>query len=487
MGNPWYQHHYIGEFAGDAIATANCNSRGWGAAPPNGLLYFDTLTGTLRYANGGVWNALGGGGPVTKHDYGTMHTTQPLVQRFIGPTGAGELATPPECNAQRRVAVDSAGNKYCAYYNGFADMIILVKVTTDMKIHPFYLPLYIPINDFCLCMNSLDELVLVYEDGWNLWVSKCPTTGTNLYDAAWTVPTQLNVNLLAGPYGVVAAIDSNDLLWVLWGDITNPIPPSFACMMYYSTVDCSVFNTSPTVIIADTAGPSFAYPRCWALEIDGADIPHVAFGLGAVAPAHNIWHTYYTLGAWTLSVQMETQVWSNPWENLSMVITPSGRVSVTATQDNALGYYGVFMDAPYAVAGKDPPGYFNNYSYWPSYGGPGRHQISINDVGQIIHGLITDFGIFMTPTRKLELFRTTTDFVPDKVDGFGNEHYFFMVFDLEGEGIYTYLHWAYYNHNRPNYDYPLIMFLRAALIFDVAGGSSPYPMTVEFIWSTLGE
>jgi hypothetical protein len=67
MPSPWYAHHYIGEFAGDAAATANVTARGWGPPLPSGLLYFDTGTGTLRYSNGGLWNAIGGGGPAGGH------------------------------------------------------------------------------------------------------------------------------------------------------------------------------------------------------------------------------------------------------------------------------------------------------------------------------------------------------------------------------------------------------------------------------------
>jgi hypothetical protein len=64
MPGPYRAHHYIGEYADDAAATAEIVLRGWdvAGAPRPGMLYYNTTSNELRVWTGGAWTALGGGG-----------------------------------------------------------------------------------------------------------------------------------------------------------------------------------------------------------------------------------------------------------------------------------------------------------------------------------------------------------------------------------------------------------------------------------------
>jgi hypothetical protein len=54
---PYQQHHYLGEFASDALATANVVTRGWdlAGAPRPGMTYYNTVSGRVFFWNGSAW------------------------------------------------------------------------------------------------------------------------------------------------------------------------------------------------------------------------------------------------------------------------------------------------------------------------------------------------------------------------------------------------------------------------------------------------
>jgi hypothetical protein len=63
MPLPYGAHNYLGEFATDALATANAVAKGWdtGGNPRAGMEYYNTTSNTRKYWNGAAWVSAGFG------------------------------------------------------------------------------------------------------------------------------------------------------------------------------------------------------------------------------------------------------------------------------------------------------------------------------------------------------------------------------------------------------------------------------------------
>lgn len=67
MPGPYRAHHYIGEYADDAGATAAVVAKGWdvAGAPQPGMLYYNTVSNEFKFWNATGWTSFGGGPPPT--------------------------------------------------------------------------------------------------------------------------------------------------------------------------------------------------------------------------------------------------------------------------------------------------------------------------------------------------------------------------------------------------------------------------------------